>query len=347
MERLAREWLLTGSILGVLSTSLFLQRWPHLDTSDLEVVWLIGVLLVAVNGLQQSGLMHRLTWWLETGSHAPVKLVLGVYFLSMLVTNDVALVIAVPITLMMETQHKERLVILEALAANAGSALSPIGNPQNLYIYWHYQPDPLTFAREIAPFSLFFLALLVILTAGLPSPPASPGQHPKPPLHASTWRNAGLLPLAIACVLGWIPFLWSLVVPLYAAMFDRESLKIDFLLLTTLITFFLLTDNITIMLGGAIRHPEHIFLLTALGSQLISNVPATLLVSGYTNNWQALLWGASVGGFGSLMGSLANLIAYRLYIAQNRQSAFRFAAMFLITGGIAFCLGTLLFFCRG
>ncbi len=98
-----------------------------------------------------------------------LKLVLGTFFISMVVTNDVALIAIVPITLMLQTPYKGWLVILEALAANAGSALTPIGNPQNLFIYWHYQVNPLSFVQEIAPFSAAFLVLLIVLALRIPT----------------------------------------------------------------------------------------------------------------------------------------------------------------------------------
>ena len=343
IEHLAREWLLTISLLGVLSTSFYLKRWPRLERTDLEVIWLLAVLFMTVRGLEHGGLMQRLAWRLESGTQVSLKLVLGTFFISMVVTNDVALIAIVPITLMLQTPYKGWLVILEALAANAGSSLTPIGNPQNLFIYWHYQVSPLSFVHEIAPFSAIFLVLLAVLALRIPTHPVAAKQTVGPYLNRKTWAHAGLLLLVIVCVLGLLPLYWTLVVVFYAVIFDRESLKIDFLLLATFVAFFLLTDNVRTILNAVIQHPDHIFLITALGSQLVSNVPATLLVSGYTNEWQALLWGASVGGFGSLVGSIANLIAYRLYIDQAREDMARFTVMFLAASGVAFLLGVLLY----
>ena len=80
----------------------------------------------------------------------------------MLVTNDIALIVIVPLTLSLNINRKDILVILEALAANSGSALTPVGNPQNLYIYWFYDVPPDVFIKTIAPFSLFFLGLLIV-----------------------------------------------------------------------------------------------------------------------------------------------------------------------------------------
>jgi Na+/H+ antiporter NhaD/arsenite permease-like protein len=93
-----------------------------------------------------------------------------------------------------------------------------------------------------------------------------------------------------------------------------------------------------------LQHPQHIFLFSALASQVMSNVPATLLFAEFTNQWQALLWGASVGGFGTLVASLANLIAWRLYV-RNQQTANTagFTLAFLALGFTAFFAGLLLY----
>jgi Na+/H+ antiporter NhaD/arsenite permease-like protein len=103
------------------------------------VLFILFVLFVVVKGLQRSGLLLRLSQRIEGGQFIPLKLVIATFCLSMLVTNDVALTVIVPLTLFLNIDRKDVLVILEALAANAGSALTLFGNPQNLFIYWFYQ----------------------------------------------------------------------------------------------------------------------------------------------------------------------------------------------------------------
>ena len=61
-----------------------------------------------------------------------------------------------------------------------------------------------------------------------------------------------------------------------------------------------------------LRHPPTLYLTGTLLSQLISNVPATFLLSSYSTDWRTLAWAADMGGFGLAIGSLANLIALRL-----------------------------------
>ena len=94
-----------------------------------------------------------------------------------------------------------------------------------------------------------------------------------------------------------------------------------------------------------LENAGHIFIFSALASQVISNVPATLLFAKFTTQWKALLWGANVGGFGSLVGSLANLIAYRLYTShKDTHNPAAFTTKFIIIGYLAFFIGIGLYF---
>jgi len=341
LNYLMQQWLLIAAAAGVVVTSLFLHRMPKLDRNDLEVLWILGVLFIAVAGLERSGITRNLAQRMEQGRMVPLKLVSITFFLSMLVTNDVALLAVVPMTLMLNNDRKALLVILEALAANAGSALTPFGNPQNLFIYWHYKLSFTAFVLEIAPFSALFL-LLLLLAALFVRPDGNTVADPDLlPVDVRVYVHAVLLVLAILCMLGLLPLLTTLVIPIYALIFDRRSLKVDFSLLLTFVCFFGLTDNLQTILSVRLEHPDHVFLLTACASQLISNVPATLLVSGFTDDWEALLWGANVGGFGSLMGSLANLIAYRLYVNHSATAdKLEFTVGFVVFGVVAFLIGS-------
>ncbi len=159
---LLKEWLLAASAVGLIVTSIYLNRLPTYSIAEFQILFLLAVLFIAVKGLEQSGLILQLSQKLQKGKFIPLKLIVVTFFLSMLVTNDVALIVIVPLTLTLDTNRKDILVILEALAANAGSALTPFGNPQNLFIYWFYNINASAFITAIAPFSLVFLVLLVL-----------------------------------------------------------------------------------------------------------------------------------------------------------------------------------------
>ncbi len=338
------HWLPLTSVAGLAIVSLYLGRLPSWSLAEWQVLFVLFVLFVAVRGLEESGLILRLSQRIERGRFVPLKLTLLTFFLSMVVTNDAALIVIVPLTLMLNTRRKGMLVILETLAANAGSALTPIGNPQNLFIYWYYGIEPLEFVAAIAPFSAAFLVLLVVLALAttLPREPVPP-PIPEPVRHQA-WVYAALLVLTILTVLRVLPVWAAVLVPLYALAFDRRSLRLDYGLLVSFLCFFAIADGLQVLLATRVEGAREVFLVSVLSSQAISNVPAALLFAKFTDQWQALLWGVSVGGFGSLVGSLANLIGYKLYIDHySTGDRLAFTVRFLVIGTAALAAGIALF----
>lgn len=340
-----KEWLLIAAAVSLLLTSVYTWHIPTYSVREMQVLFILFVLFIAVNGLQRSGLILRISQLIETGKAIPLKLVLMTFFLSMLVTNDIALIVIVPLTLLLNINRKDILVILEALAANAGSALTPLGNPQNLFIYWFYDLEPVSFMMTIAPFSLIFLLILAIATIFIK--PKTAEKNPAAPLAVkkSAYLYGIFLLLVLLTVLHVLPVLTGLAGIFLVLLFDRKTLRIDYALLFTFFFFFGLAENMKLLLEYEITHYGHVFLFSALLSQLISNVPATLLFAKFTTHWEALLWGVNTGGFGSLFGSLANLIAYKIYIShESTNNPAMFTAKFLIMGYAAFFLSTGLYF---
>ena len=345
LEYLKDEWLLTLLLVGTLLTTIYLRRVPVYSVSDAETLFTLLVLLVLTNGLKQHRVLEKVTSWIERGKMLPVKLVLATFVFSALVTNDAALLAIIPITLSLQIAMKEWVVILEALAANAGSAISPIGNPQNIFLYWHYEISFWQFVKVIAPFSAFFLLALSLIAAWLSTKSSTVKEinfdetiH----LTAVSYFYAGALVVFIFVILRMLPFWLGVVILLGVLAVEKCRLRVDYGLLATFVLFFGLTDNIQFLFATMLAHPHHVFLLSSSLSQIISNVPAALLLADFTPHWQALLWGVSVGGFGSMVGSLANLITYRLYQKQESTEQ-HFAWKFHAMSYVAFFAGWLLY----
>lgn len=344
---IAREWLLLGAFVTLIFSSLFFHHFPVYSEKEFQVIFVLFSFFIAVKGLEQSNLMIRLSRVIEAGEFIELKFILATFLLSMFVTNDIALLMVVPLTLLVNVNRKGVLVILEALAANAGSAMTPFGNPQNLFIYWIYSIHPITFISAIAPFSIFFLVFILLVSwiingKGFVKNPET--THVV--IHSKAYVYLILLTMLVMVILHLLPVWMATIVIIYALIFDRRSLKIDYALLLTFVCFFGLADNLkdVFSIGGS--SPVNIFLYTAGISQIISNVPATLLISKYTSQWEALLWGSNVGGFGTLVASLANLIAYKLYISNeaSKNKKVSFTILFLIMGFIALLIGVGLYF---
>ena len=343
-----KEWLLIATASGFALTSIYLQHLPVYSVQEFQVLFFLFALFVTVKGLERSGLILGISQAIRGGRALPLTLVLTTFFLSMVITNDVTLVVIVPLTLTLNIKRMDILVILEALAANAGSALTPFGNPQNLFIYWFYQLSPVEFIKTIAPLSLLFLILLAIASLAVgTSHPIMPRRRAE--VHGrSPYIYVALFCIVILTILRVIPFYANLLVVLYVVLFDRRNLKVDYSLLITFFLLFGLAGNMQVLLAAELRKPEHIFLLSASASQVMSNVTATLLFAKFTAQWKALLWGSSVGGFGSLIGSMANLIAYRIYVShEGTAQEGRFIVKFLTFGYLAFLIGIVLYFAVG
>jgi len=343
------HWIIVLLSAGIVTSSIYLRRIPLYTRSDLETLYILFVLFALTAGLQKHRILAEFARKIEQGTYIPVKLVVTTFFFSMLVTNDVALLAIVPLTLSLRVEKIEWLVIMEALAANAGSALSPLGNPQNLFLYWYYKIPFWLFIKTIAPFSALFLVLIIAWTFMFHSK-----KNNEIPVTSAGKDKINFSPIGYFYIGAWlifIPVILRVLPPalggmiiLFIVIIEKGKIRLDYALLITIGLFFGFTYNLQELLSTVLAHPHHVFLTSSLLSQVISNVPAALVVSKFTPHWQALLWGVSVGGFGSLFGSLANLIAFRLYRKERENKSDFFLLKFHTAGFVAFFLGWIAYF---
>jgi len=176
----------------------------------------------------------------------------------MLVTNDIALIVIVPLTLSLNINRKDILVILEALAANSGSAFTPIGNPQNLFIYWFYDVPPDTFINTIAPFSLVLLGLLIISSLFVKIR-NNLQERKVQKINKKSYIYVVLLVVVFLTVFRVLPGSAGFIVILFALIFDRKALHVDYALLFTFLFFFGIADNLKVILASEMSHSGHIF----------------------------------------------------------------------------------------
>ncbi len=303
----------------------------YLSYVDVRVIALLFCLMAAVAGLRASGLLSWCASRLLASGRSLGSLVFALvmlpFFSSMLVTNDVALIAFCPLAVMVlglagERALVARVVVLQAVAANLGGMVTPMGNPQNLFIYLHYHAPLAEFAWTIAPYAVLAFLLLAAACAAIGSRPAAV-REAATGVALDTRRLVLFSALFALCVLGVLrilPVQVLLVVVVGAlALFDRGMFtRVDWGLLLTFVCFFVFSGNMAAipfvrdMLQGLMDASP--FLTSVATSQVISNVPAAVLLSQYTGDWPALLAGVDVGGLGTPIASLASLIAYRLYM---------------------------------
>jgi Na+/H+ antiporter NhaD/arsenite permease-like protein len=343
----AEEWLLTFSVMGVAISSLYLHQVPSVQPEQLIPIFLLLTLFVAVKGVEQSGFLSTVSQLLERGSFQAPRLVLLSFVLSIFLSIDVTLVTILPIILTMRVRERNTLVLLAAFSAHTGAALTPFGTPQNLFIFSFYHLEVDQFIQAIAPFSLGMTALFFLASFFVRISIEEEREKDTKETISIFQGITSLLLLfvVVLSVLKVFPWYAAFVVLLYAITGNRKMLRVDYPLLLTFVLFLLLANNMKILLSHLLEHPVHIFLLSSLMSQFISNVPTTLLLHQFTSQWEALLWGTNVGGFGTLVAALANLIAYRIYVSyEGKESGRLFLKQMMLWGAVVYIVGLLLYF---
>jgi Na+/H+ antiporter NhaD/arsenite permease-like protein len=297
---------------------------------DWQTVMTLAGLLILTKAIEYSGLLiwlaHRLVHHIHSERGLALLLVVLAAGLSMIVTNDVALFVVVPLVLSLHELTPlplKRLVIVIALAVNAGSILTPLGNPQNLFLW---QVSGVSFGKfvvALAPLCAFLMAMLIVLTACLFKPNALDLSKDAPPQRVDRALAGVAALLFIAFVLLADAHHAGVALAAVAAGFViwriRIVLKIDWLLLLIFVLMFIVLRSVAALpwihhalTSLSLQTSLRAFAAGAVLSQAISNVPAAIVLAGFTHDWRALAYGVSVGGFGVAIGSLANLIAVRL-----------------------------------
>lgn len=305
----------------------------YINYIDYRTLSILLCLMLVMAGLQNLCVFKKIGIFLleKTRSIKSLALVLVLlcFFFSMIITNDVALITFVPFTievLMMAglEQYLIPIIVLQTIGANLGSMLTPIGNPQNLFLYSlsHMSfPDFLKLMLPYSMVSLFCILVVVFLSVGKQATEALVKDttivDKKGKIKILIYM--ALFILSLATISHIIPYGITLALSLLLVLiFDRNTIKKpDYFLLLTFTFLFIFIGNISRIptihhwLSDMIRRNE--LITSILASQFISNVPSAILLSGFTDNIRALLVGTNLGGLGTLIASMASLISYKIY----------------------------------
>ena len=342
MRLIKEEWLFFLSLCLCLLTSVVTRRFPRYSVEDFKVLVALFVFLLIIESLKNKGFFSFLASKLQRGRFLPLKLVLFTFFSSMFITNDVALLVVVPLTVSLEFKNVTPIVALEAVAANGGSSVTPFGNPQNLFIYYHFHLNLELFVKSVWMLGFFSLLLLVLILLLFRSSFSVSVKYFEVSFERESVLDLIWFLIFILVVVRILPFYFS-VLPLSYYLLIRKVWKVDYFLLGTFLFFFGFTDNLTRLLQFKVEDSLKVFTDAALLSQLVSNVPATLLLANFTTNWKALLWGVNAGGYGTLISSMANLIAYKI-LAGTKELSFKDFFCFHLVGFLFLFLSFFLFF---
>lgn len=372
-------------LLAVISIFFVSPSKNYISYIDFRVLALLFCLMAVVRGFSSIGVFTRLGTMLLTHVHSLRMLsalfIFLCFFFSMLITNDVALITFVPFTILVLSMAEQKkflipVIVLETIAANLGSMLTPLGNPQNLYLYTISGLSIGAFVRIMLPYSFVSAILLLIFILFLPKDTVSTATAANTANSTNTVTASNtsnviceavkarknprilftayliLFLLCLLTVLHILPYqIMFLLVLTGFLLLDYRILKdVDYFLLLTFLCFFIFIGNmkqislVHELISKLLVHHE---VLMGIGaSQIISNVPAAILLSGFTDDYSALLIGVNLGGLGTLIASLASLISFKFYTNSNGNDTRRFLGIFTLYNviflGVLFVLSLIL-----
>ena len=340
-----REPVLFAAIVLALLALIFIRPSPSLclEAIDFRTLAILFSLMIVIKAFQSQNFLNiiaaKLLRLCKSQRGLYFLLTYLVFFSSMFVTNDVALLTFVPITLLIFTRigmPALTIVVLETLAANLGSCITPMGNPQNLYLFSYYGFSAAEFfllTAKIAIPSFIILALIIVFLSRKKhnEPDAFKGNLLQTQVSFLTvdFRTFFYAADFIICLLtvfhvvNYLIMLGFTVVVMLICNF-RLFKKVDYSLLLTFCGFFIFTKSLSTVqtfsdfINSMLSTPAKTYLTSIITSQVISNVPAALLLSGFTTNGDMLLLGVNVGGLGTLIASMASVISFKLYSSSEQ-----------------------------
>lgn len=338
--------LIIASLLAAASCFFVVPDRQYAEYFDWKTLILLFCLMAVMAGMKELGLFRQVGEALLNRVHSQrgvaAVLIMLCFLGSMFITNDVALITFIPFGILvlkmadMDTSVCFTITLM-TIAANLGSMLTPIGNPQNLYLFSVSGMDVKSFIQVIFPYTVFAAVLLMLLTIF--------GYKQKEKVSYTNRENVSvhrgkmlyytvLFLLCLASVMGWINSALLLGIIVIGIFVENRGLflKIDYALLATFIAFFLFIGNMgrlpafRLFISQAVNGREE--LVGIIASQIISNVPAALLLSGFSQQWSGLIIGTNLGGLGTLIASMASLISYKHIAVQYPEKKTRYLVLF-------------------
>ena len=355
VEFLKKEPMLTVSVLAALVSLWITPPSADLITRiDWHTLGTLFMMLTVLEGFKRENIFRPLILLsarFRTMVALSLFLVFGVFFTSMFVTNDVSLIIFVPLTILLfRGGGKEHYILpvisMENIAAIRGSLLMPFGSPQNLFLYAQSGTSAGNFILHMSPLCIGSAILLILFILTLYR------KNVKEEIRMDGARAAGewapekkirriahislfvMILLTIVTRTKYWPAAVLIVIITVLAVHWELFRQVDYVLLLTFLCFFIFSSSvagnpqISEWLQKAVAGHEYWW---AIGlSQIISNVPASIVLYPFTENFAGLIYGADTAGLCSLIGSLASVINYRIYVREYPENGKKFIKTFTL-----------------
>lgn len=329
---------------------------------DWRTLGTLFMMLTVLEGFKQENIFRpllRLTGRIGTMAGLSLFLVFGVFFSSMFVTNDVSLIVFVPLTILLfRAADREKYILpvisMENIAAVRGSLLTPFGSPQNLFIYGQSGVSAWRFVKFMSPIWAISAVLLACfvpvlyrknlrMKTNLGQSDVAGVWLPRRRKQRAVYLCLFLLVLGVIVSRTRFWYIAVAVVALAVLFTDRSLLKkTDYVLLVTFFCFFVFSSSIaaneTVAAFLKKTVTGHEYAGSILLSQLISNVPAAIVLYPFSENVGALLYGLDSAGLVSLIGSLASVINYRIYVRAYPGRGGQFIKVFTLVSLAFFAL---------
>lgn len=323
--------LYTAAVLAV-ATSFFtdFSIKTTIKVLNLKILLLLLCLMLVVSSFKKLGVLTLVYMKLcsmagNTRALSRIFIFLN-FFISMLITNDVSLIIFIPVAIAAFTKvQRQDLLIkvlsLQTIAANVGSALTPIGNPQNLFIYTVFNYDLLSFIRVTFPIIAVSFVLLLLTSHFIDKQPLKYDTEIKVTIDSKKSIFTALL--FILCLMSVLRFLnvYVMSIPVLVSVFlmDKSLFKqADYKLLLLFVFLFVFVNNVcqisTVKMFAQRFVDSYEYFTSVALSQIVSNVPAAVMLSNFASDTDMLLKGVNVGGLGTIVASMASLITFKFYI---------------------------------
>lgn len=328
IEFIKKEIVLIIAMILAIGTSFI--SLPKIEYIDFKVIILLFNLMILVAGFNDLKVLDSIATSLlkrcTSLKSLTYMMVFLTFFSAMIVTNDVALITFVPLTLIIGRKaniNVLKAVIFQTLAANLGSALTPMGNPQNLFIYSYFNINILDFLKITLPLVLLSVIFLIFIIFREKRESISfKVEKIKIENKRGIIIYSVLFFITLLSVFHLIDYRISFVITIISIISFNKNLfkKVDYSLLITFVAFFIFIGNISSMseikefMINILSSEKSTFISSIISSQFISNVPATMLISAFTPYYKGLLLGVNIGGLGTIIASLASVISYKLYL---------------------------------
>lgn len=328
----------TATIIAIVSCFFVPIDKEYLGYFDIDTLACITLLLLVIAGFSNIQFFEKVARWLVKkfkNTRSIIMCLIFITYVSALVNaNDMSLLTFLPLAYIVlkytnNLQYLAFTFIMQNIASNLGGMITPIGNPQNLYIYSFYNLNLFEFFKIMLIPTLIALVLIIVVCMFVKKVPLEFKDDVETKFNIPKAIIYGVLfVMTILVVLGIVPWWISTIVIVTTMLIcDRKSfLLVDYTIPLTFVAFFIFSGNLSripaiINLMESFIN-EHTFITAYLSCQVISNVPTAVLLSKFTNNYSHLLVSVNVASLGIIFSSLSGVIALKEYMKASRKEGF-------------------------